>query len=81
MFAPRIIFHIIRVHKVGASPGGREAPTFLHIIRLLGESLSHNFSIVLVCENFALAENHFSFNSAEDHFPPPSPLTPHKKTF
>ena len=59
----RITFHIIRVHKVGASPGGREAPTFLHIIRLLGESLSHNFSIVLVCENFVLAENHFSFNS------------------
>ena len=34
-----------------------------HLIRLLGESLSYNFSIVLVCENFALAENHFSFNS------------------
>ena len=35
LIPPRITFHIIRVHKVGASPGGREAPTFLHLIRLL----------------------------------------------
>ena len=35
---------------------------------MLGESLANKFSIVLVCENFALAENRFSFNSAEDHF-------------
>ena len=59
LIPPRITFHIIRVHKVGASPGGREAPTFLHIIRLLGESLSNNFTTVLECKKMFVAPNFF----------------------